>query len=508
MAPNDDSRRPEDNPFIAFRRFADSQVSSMWNTVFTLPATIANFNNAHIAREQCLFGRADKVQCEKLAQLEKQVAELRSEGRELYRVGDLQAMATKGEQLLQLDRQAEELRKHIVDSARSRNEEMRTRPALDDEMYGQLLSGDNTTNDRRKQKDLVEKVANEKGQQWGWMWDWGFPRPFDADDNIGDSSDDGDRQCRWRRRREEMMQRLAEQRAASDAKWEDFRKTMDGDEPRAGDGKPRVYHWSFSWPPAADDSQKRAHDDAHKVQAQVETIIDEIGSAIARQVPRIFESPWYSPESLEESEDMKRAGVNWRDAFEDLVRAENGAPLIPADALGVQGNRSYDEWARRFHDPVTARNEYAQWVAQQEQKHTVAESPSEEPSYEYSHDHEDQHDDPPTPRPKQGRWSKDMPETELDAYERMLGRAHASAVPTQDSEGQRTSILSTLSTTERTVGPDGAVTTKVVFKKRFADGREESSETVHTSRGQENELESYKPVPPKEEKKSGWFWSS
>ena len=85
------------------------------------------------------------------------------------------------------------------------------------------------------------------------------------------------------------------------------------------------------------------------------------------------------------------------------------------------------------------------------------------------------------------------------------------------------SILSTLTTTERTVGPDGSVTTKVMLKKRFADGREESSETVHTQRGQEDSprpqdpWQSLRNVQPPEhqkeiktlaEKKSGWFWSS
>ncbi|KAF2646589.1 hypothetical protein P280DRAFT_464788 [Massarina eburnea CBS 473.64] len=497
MAPNDDPRRPEDNPFIAFRRFADSQVSSLLNTVFTLPATIANFNNAHIAREQCLFGRADKKQCERLAQLEAQVADLRSEGRELYQVGDLQAMVKKGEELMQLDRQAEELRKRIVETAQSRNEEVRTTPSLDD-VYSALLRGESTTNDeKRRQRNLVEKVANEKGQHWGWMWDWGFPRPFDADESAEDRAED--RVGRWRPGREEMIRRHAEKEARLHAQWKGLKKAIDEEEPRAEESKPKVYHWSFSWPPPANDSRDNTHADAQKVQAQVQGIINEIGSAIARQVPRIFDSPWYSPESLEELEDMKRSGVNWRDAFEDLIRAENGAPLIPRDALGVQKNRSYDEWARRFRDPATARSEYAQWVAQQCQTPVKVDPPSEEPSYEYSHDHEDQHDEPPSPKTEQGPWSKDMPPHELDAYERMLGTY-------TPGEAAKPSILSTLSTTERTVSPDGTVTTKVVFKKQFADGREESSETVHTSSGREDETSKMEPRP-KQEKKKGWFWS-
>jgi hypothetical protein len=119
MANNDDNsrrnrERPEDNPFIAFRRFADSQVSSLLNTVFTLPATIANYNNVHQAREACLFKKAGKAQCDKLQELEEEIASLRHEGKELYRVGDLQQVLRKSEELMQLDRHADELRKDIV----------------------------------------------------------------------------------------------------------------------------------------------------------------------------------------------------------------------------------------------------------------------------------------------------------------------------------------------------------------------------------------------------------
>lgn len=42
------------------------------------------------------------------------------------------------------------------------------------------------------------------------------------------------------------------------------------------------------------------------------------------------------------------------------------------------------------------------------------------------------------------------------------------------------SILSTLTTTEQRTLPDGTVTTKVVLKKRFSDGAEEVTERVHT----------------------------
>ena len=83
-------------------------------------------------------------------------------------------------------------------------------------------------------------------------------------------------------------------------------------------------------------------------------------------------------------------------------------------------------------------------------------------------------------------------------------------------------ITSTLTTTERTTLPDGTVTTKMVLKKRFADGREESAETTHTTHGRPEQHLKQAPEPtaqipkavkhdeaekPTEKKKAGWFWN-
>ncbi|KAK4539368.1 hypothetical protein LTR36_010998 [Oleoguttula mirabilis] len=70
-------------------------------------------------------------------------------------------------------------------------------------------------------------------------------------------------------------------------------------------------------------------------------------------------------------------------------------------------------------------------------------------------------------------------------------------------------VLSSLTTSHTTRLPDGTVTTKVVLKQRFADGREETEEKVHTyqeaARQQpgtgEQQQEEGKP------RKNGWFWT-
>lgn len=71
---------------------------------------------------------------------------------------------------------------------------------------------------------------------------------------------------------------------------------------------------------------------------------------------------------------------------------------------------------------------------------------------------------------------------------------------------QKPDILSALTTTQTTRLPDGTVTTKVVLKQRFADGREETTESVHTSKEPaEQQVDEHKTV--EKPKGKGWFWS-
>ena len=529
-----DHTRPEDNPFIAFRRFADSQVSSLLNTVFTLPATIANYNNAHHAREQCLFGKADERQCAKLRDIEADIAELRNEGRELFRVGDVQAVLRNSETLMKLDRKADDIRREILGDA-TKSEELQIT--------------------RQNDAGLVERVANEKGQEWGWSWDWGFPRPFDNENRGSSAASEEDGAREWMQletllRMQAEARRLAEE--FKDKAWDDpvtdVAKFDNYNESRSEDGKPHVWTWSKSWqwPPPADASQ-----------------IDDAA---------------YSPRALEQNREMDKAGVPWQAAYEDLLRAEQAesphcmrgserrawgrrrTPLLQersetlqdkpetSHPSGVDDDTSDSYWVHG-KIPITQR-QLEETMDRDEEPNCPHLATSDEPSYEYSHDHEDQHDDPPTP--KQDRFPyadtvrrdtyntvldaaherDEEAETEMDVYERMdavsRGPASApgptsvaSAIAEQMNEA-KPSILSTLTTTERTVASDGSITTKVVLKKRFADGREESSETVHTQRGQGNDqpprdpwkafqdTQSVQAESKNGEKKkgSGWFWSS
>ncbi|KAF9691306.1 hypothetical protein EKO04_010779 [Ascochyta lentis] len=490
---NDDSRRTqgraEDNPFIAFRRYADSQVSSLLNTVFTLPAQIANYNNAHSAREQCLFGKADPKKCEELHAIDAHAEKVRHEGAESYHAGDVQAVLKKSEQLMVLEHQAGELRRAILSDA------------------------EDSKQSTVQRKQLVERVGNRKGQQWSDGWDWPEPsRDEDTDDNeFGKWLEDRARRAGGELER--MFTRLEEDASkAFGEEIEELRRhwatRCDDTHRREDDTQPST--WSFSrswqWPPPAD--------------------------APKRDETQMPEDP-YSPSSLEADERTKHMGSLWRNAFEDLMLTTQEHPLLSDtqnthfDQMGLYPLGDYQRELSRLEHQNREQllKSYRDQVRKQVVSTQASQETSDEPSYEYAHDHEDQHDDPPTPKPQQSEFPKShylLPETqqstetELDAYEQLL--APAPSVPASES-GTKSSILSTLTTTERTTAPDGTVTTKVVLRKRFADGSEQSSETVHTQRGHdvhqtENLWNTSENTPStngpdrKGEKKGGWFWSS
>lgn len=86
--------------------------------------------------------------------------------------------------------------------------------------------------------------------------------------------------------------------------------------------------------------------------------------------------------------------------------------------------------------------------------------------------------------------------------------AHDSNVDTQltKTESQPT-VVSTMTTTERVRLSDGTVETKIVKTKRFADGREETNESVEvTNPAQRSENADKNETTNKDGRKGGWFW--
>lgn len=243
----------------------------------------------------------------------------------------------------------------------------------------------------------------------------------------------------------------------------------------------------------------------------------------------------YSPVRLEEQRAFRDHEVHWREAFEDLLAVQNGEEIT--SECEQDARISNTDWVRRMIGLAMCKRDQDKdeeccdvdrqalgIIPGRMVRFTATRQPVND-----AYEGEDY----------QERETLDEESvTELDLYKHFLGKQEtqpsaaasskkpSSAYSEHDSnlaerEGKKPSILSTLTTTERTTLPDGTTHTKVVLKKRFSDGREESTETMST----QNPLPKPQYQPPtqviggqasshstpvlkhKEKKKVGWFWS-
>ncbi|KAI4175551.1 MAG: hypothetical protein LQ343_001542 [Gyalolechia ehrenbergii] len=224
-----------------------------------------------------------------------------------------------------------------------------------------------------------------------------------------------------------------------------------------------------------------------------------------------------SPLSLDNQDPFREHRARWTKAFEDLVRVSHGEPVSGS----LQESSNNPSWK-----PSLAKCGLAVWKPQGME--TIPVDDPEELATRQSENHSDED-----------------ATTELDLYDCFLGQQSPRpipAIPTKtfanrnlsQTEPGKPSVISTLTTTQRRTLPDGSVYTQVVLKKRFSDGREESTETEHTTHGTARSDDVRKPMSqhPKdatststpslghdgklkqalgqkieEKKESGWFWS-
>ena len=187
----------------------------------------------------------------------------------------------------------------------------------------------------------------------------------------------------------------------------------------------------------------------------------------------------YSPLYLEQQEGFREQGLKWRNAFEDLIAISRGKEMVDDEQRCDQ----YDscDWI----ESMVGRGSFGPW-----QQLRLA--------------HREINDPHPVKELESKQSVNDVAGgrvTELDLYERFLGSQGRLPVSTDSStipssqkstaksggDKEMSGIVSMLTTTERKVMQDGTIHTKVIFKKRFADGREESSETVHMTQSQPNQ---------------------
>jgi len=241
----------------------------------------------------------------------------------------------------------------------------------------------------------------------------------------------------------------------------------------------------------------------------------------------------YSPYHLERDEKTRVYGSKWKNAFQDLLDYENGNTDSEETERSNPENRPSPLRLYNESDPVSLPDiirQLREWATDRSRRH--------DPWFEELGSRQPEHD----------AGQDEM--TELDLYERLWGRKRSErddalspitntpkATEATSPDAHRGSsqangsgslgIISTMTSTERVTLPDGTVHTKVMLKKRFADGREESSETVHTTQsgaqqhgsasaiasGTTNSTEfpnthpdDQKGANPKSGRK-GWFWS-
>lgn len=280
----------------------------------------------------------------------------------------------------------------------------------------------------------------------------------------------------------------------------------------------------------------------------------------------------YSPHHLEAQDSLVQQGTNWRDAFEDLLALQNGLPLpsedlprrIQCDAHWVQsmlqdglfGKERFraveDDLADTREDSENSMGNWYDFIMEaardmnQDARAYTEDGGDENEHDENENEHHDHDDDYPCDEDDENA-GHDQEATELDWYERMLRpervlfprgliKALASEAfkpepqqtqtlssATAAKEDGRPGVISSLTTTECTTLPDGSVHIKMVLKKRFADGREESTETTHATQGQREGI--HRPMPASEtekpraveggdemdklgeKKRGGWFWN-
>ena len=214
----------------------------------------------------------------------------------------------------------------------------------------------------------------------------------------------------------------------------------------------------------------------------------------------------YSPLRLEQQEHLREHGSRWRDAFEDLLAVQAGQ-VLPELSRGRTGDRDQGagEWVATLlaHGFADGRKR----IDDEDGPHTRGDHVAMEA--DTRHPESDAEEDAGT---------------ELDLYERLFASSREPVAGATNGSArvhaESASVISALTTTERRVMPDGSVHTKVMLKKKFADGREESSETVHTTQSTSKHIDRAAPSVQGREtdpnaaaksdqgsKRKGWFWS-
>ncbi|KAK2743539.1 hypothetical protein FQN57_004836 [Myotisia sp. PD_48] len=277
-------------------------------------------------------------------------------------------------------------------------------------------------------------------------------------------------------------------------------------------------------------------------------------------------SSWF-PSSSSEQDNQERKEPCWRDAFEDLLRVENGQPMLERDGDSQPAVRRRepgkdwlsgmikrgslgDGWSYvprkdgegyfKFNQiaqdksSTNSRNEltsmteneadaalteldlYDNFLRQvNNQAESIRASPLLREIFDERKRHRgeleelqkswrdvvESHNSRDTKAIEQPDIMDPM-KTELDYYE-MQSQTSQTTPPTDGDSSS--SPISTTTTTQRRIQPDGSIKTKVIVSKRFADGREETIETEEV-KNPSNDMGEQKSPNQQQKHRNGWFW--
>ncbi|OKL63663.1 hypothetical protein UA08_00384 [Talaromyces atroroseus] len=281
-----------------------------------------------------------------------------------------------------------------------------------------------------------------------------------------------------------------------------------------------------------------------------------------RHQRRIFSSLFSSRKSAELDPNEPR----WRDAFEDLIRVTNGQELLDQSTESERTTQSADKWLRGLVQRGSLGNNW-KLLGPESSPHGVA--------FERLEQHNSNKHDQEPPSLQDTRENiveGSDSETELDLYDRFLddiAKSHeryshafadsplmrlldeerkrhmrqaetpqasieetvqskdwleytsdgnknllASQSTTDDDSTASSRIVSTMTRSVRRTLTDGSISTKTVKTKRFADGREESDESVEVTPPPSAEVNTHHSRTSEEDKENndsgrggGWFWT-
>jgi hypothetical protein len=249
--------------------------------------------------------------------------------------------------------------------------------------------------------------------------------------------------------------------------------------------------WEALWAKNADFAAK-VLSDWHKLYDSVEELVDAPWQNFLRTSGLAPTSEWFP--ILTEA--LRKSQLPEDDAHRDSAYSQQTKQLEQVDKLSLEEKRQRYDIRRRIVELLSDA------VNEDELSHLMRASTTDLKEY------------------------LERLEQENDNLEAMFAGKTEQAAPRQvpqateahDSQPQKPDILSIFTTTQTTRLADGTVTTKVVLKKRFADGSEESSESTHTrnERAEEKAKQQSENAAQEEtavsqqdgEKRSqGWFWS-